>query len=76
MKSNLVGNLKNQKYEYVSKIDIIQLEDIFQEVTKPYKGKLEVLDNGKYILALYEERNFNFKVVAFDCNGNLLNFDY
>ncbi len=73
LNTNLVGDLFNQNYNYVTKLSIIQFEDVFQEITRPHQTKIEVLKNGKYIImALYEEKNYNFKVICFDADGNFL----
>jgi hypothetical protein len=68
---NFIGNLINQNYEYASKLNIVQLEDVFGEQAK-CKVRIEPLTNGNYILAVYEEATESFKLTLFDADGNLL----
>jgi hypothetical protein len=70
---NLIGKFSNQNYDYVTKLSIVQFEiSVFQEVTKPWVARVQALNSGNYILALYEDSKETFKIMTLDSDGNLL----
>ena len=69
---NFIGTLINQNYEYASKLNVVQLEDVFGEVQEKRKVRIEPLTNGNYALAVYEEITESFTLTLFDADGNLI----
>ena len=70
---NLIGKFSNQNYDYVTKLSIVQFEiSVFQHLTKPWVARVQALNSGNYILALYEDSKETFKIMTLDSDGNLL----